>query len=161
MNTVPGVQKNHIAPNPMSVRIAIKHRCTFKGGKPILENPEIFGKDCQSLEGKTGYVVLKTGSRSKSNRQNKYYWGVVIPILGEYFGYEKEQMHSALCLQHLVVKNEIGPYYIKSTRLSEWTTDEWEKYMDYLKRWSVETFGVYIPSPNEVDYSQVSDVTFY
>jgi hypothetical protein len=70
-------------------------------------------------------------------------------------------MHSALCLEHLVVRNEVGPSYIKSTRLSEWTTAEWEKYMDYIRRWSIQNYGVYIPQPNEVDYSQIPDVQFY
>ena len=43
------------------------------------------------------------------------------------------------------------PEITRSTALGQWTTAEWEDYMDFLRRWAVEQFGIVIEEPNQVD----------
>lgn len=134
----------------------IKHKCEFKSGTAIFENPRKFRDECLQLNAKKGYLTIHRERKQKSNQQNKYYWSVVIPILSDHLGYEKEEMHSALSYHFLRVKKK-GLVFVRSTQLNDWKTAEWEAYMDKIKRWAADTFGVEILDPNQVDYSQITE----
>lgn len=137
----------------MSSRIVHKWACRFEGGKPILDNPEGFKTEVSGLEGKRGYVSVHLGARMKSNEQNRYYRGVVVQRFAEYWGCTNEEAHQALSFEHLKQDSEVPgmPKRIRSTRLSEWTTGEWEDYMAHLRFWALTEHGLYIEEPNEVD----------
>lgn len=141
-------------------RINHRWRCEFKGGKPVLEDPERFRKDCLELEGKVGYLSLLPWRKFKSNNQNKYYRGVVVKRFADYWGGTNEEAHQALSREHLSVQpgNPEMPSYIKSTANMEWSAVEFEDYMEFLRRWAAEEFGIYIELPNEVDMDSLPDV---
>jgi hypothetical protein len=106
------------------------------------------------LEGLTGRrveVVVRELRRTRSHRQNRYYWGVVIALLAEHCGYEPEEMHEALKLQFLrVPADEDHPLEtVRST--ARLKTSEFEVYLEQIRRWAATEMGVYIPEPNEVD----------
>lgn len=146
----------------MSLQIGHRWACEFRGGKPILDTPQTFMEECRRLDGQRGYVAIQTPKRMKSNEQNRYYRGVVVARFAEYWGCSNEDAHRALCFEHLQLDSENPemPKRIKSTQLSDWTTGEWENYMEFLRRWALEQFGVYIEEPNEVDYTSLPQVDF-
>ncbi len=142
-------------------RINIKHPGTFKDGKFIPDNPDQLKRDILSMDGKKGYLVCMPYKKMKSNQQQKYYFAVIVKMLGEYWGYSIEEAHQAISMEHLKYKlNDKALPLIKSTKLSEWSTDEWERYTEFLRIWAANTFGVVIPNPDEIDMSQIKDVYY-
>lgn len=141
------------------MKINRKFPCEFIGGKPVLDDPHEFTKAVKKMEGKKGYITVMPFRKMKTNEQNKYYRGVVVQRLADYWGYTNEEAHQAISTEHLKVTIHDGvPPIIKSTALSEWNTEEWEQYMTFLRNWASSEFGVYIEEPNEVDMSSIPDV---
>lgn len=142
-------------------RIVHKWACRFEGGKPVLDDPSGFKREVAGLEGKRGFVSVHVGTRQKSNLQNRYYRGVVCKRLAEYWGCTNDEAHRAISHEHLVVEAQgERPAFVRSTRLSDWTTAAWEDYMSHLRRWALTEFGVYIEEPNEVDLLNMDDAYF-
>ena len=83
-----------------------------------------------------GYQPQKTG-KNRSNPQNSYFHGVILPVLSEYTGYSNDEMKG-------VVKWKFG---IKST--AALTTLEFEKFCEDVRRWASAELGCDIPEPNE------------
>lgn len=76
-------------------------------------------------------------SRGRSNPQNSYLHGVILPILAFNTGYTNEEMKAVLKWK----------FKIKST--SALTTAEFEKFMSDVRMWASAELGAYIPAPNE------------
>lgn len=143
----------------MKPRIIKKWACRFEDGRPVLEDPEGFKKNCEKLEGKKGFVSIIPFRKTKTNEQNRYYRGVVVQIFADYWGSTNEEAHQALSSEHLKYDHKPGmPSLIKSTALTEWSTGEWEDYMTYLRNWGAAEFGIYIPEPNEVDLDSLPEI---
>jgi hypothetical protein len=81
--------------------------------------------------------------------QNNYYHGVVLKLLSEFTGYEREEMHEALKIKFLTYENVKGlPVTMSTTQLK---THEFEEYLERIRRWASMDLGVYIPMPKEVE----------
>ena len=141
-------------------RYVHKFEGEVQGGRVVLDNPVAFAAECRPFEGKRVTLSLAPFRKPKSDRQNRYYRGVVVQRFAEYWGLSNEQAHRALSFEHLkVIPEKAGqPTYIRSTSLAEWDTAEWEDYMVFLRRWGAEEFGLNIEAPNEVDFSQIRNV---
>jgi hypothetical protein len=139
-----------------------KFPCTFKDGKPVLDNPGQLTEYCKKLEGKKGFVSVMPYRKCKSNLQNKYYRGVVVETIKNELGYNtNEECHAAISNHHLrykVIKD--APPIVKSTKLSEWSALEWENYMEHLRKWALMEYGIKILLPNEVDIDSLEDVYY-
>jgi len=103
--------------------------------------------------------IIRKQRKEKSNQQNRYYRGVVVPIIGDALGYapyENDQVHAILQAKFFVYLDDNGMPFVRSTRLEEWTTSEWEEKMEEIKTWAAIELGAYIPDPNAVDISTIS-----
>lgn len=111
-----------------------------------------------TLENKQIEVTIKRKRKTRSNPQNAYYWGVVIPLLvdgiynqwGEY--QSKEQAHELLkerfCFNEVV--NEDTGEVIKLKKSTTYlTTVEMEIYLEQCRQFLNEWFGITAPLPNE------------
>ena len=132
----------------------IKHFCTFKGGKPVLKNPKGFMDACRLLDGKEGFLIInkEVKKRTKSNEQQKYYFGVVVAMIAEHFGFEKHEhqmVHRAIS-EKFLSEEKNGLKIVRTTALDSWSTYEWETYMDQVRRWALVDYALEIPLPNEV-----------
>ena len=119
-------------------------------GKFIPSDPKEFSKAFLHHEGKPVVVSVKRKTRDRSNQQNRYYWGVVIKILGDHFGYTDLEMHEALKFEFLRVEEQGKPITCKST--SQLSTVEFEQYLENVKRWAVQEYHTYIPDPGVIEY---------
>lgn len=137
-----------------------KFECEVRAGKPVLDDPGAFKAECIPLEGRRAVITIRPLRKEKSRPQLRYYWGVVVRRFAEYWGLSAEDAHSALSFEHLRVipPDTKKPVYIRSTRLSEWNTGEWEDYMSFLRRWASEKFNLYIEEPNEIEYEETKNV---
>jgi hypothetical protein len=128
-----------------------KHKVRVENAKFRFWNKSLFDIELQGYEGKEIFVTLSEAKRSRSLNQNRYYWGVVLKILGNEFGYSVDEMHDILKQKFLENKEvefngESFKVYKSTTSL---TTKEFEEYTANIRRWAAE-LSVQVPEPNEV-----------
>ena len=105
----------------------------------------------KNFEGKKVKYSYRIWRDTRSNNQNSYYWAVVVKILGDYFGYDPVEMHEALKEKFLSEpRDKYGLIKIKSSAGLD--TLQFEEYLEWIRRWAVKEWQVYIPLPNETDF---------
>lgn len=123
---------------------------TGKVEKGLLKLDDEIGyrKHLASLEGKKIQAIVRKYKTTRSNEQNRYYWGVVIKILGEEFGYMPEEIHEALKWKFLRKGGKLET--VNST--TSLNTTEFEIFLEKVRIWVLTDFQVKIPLPNEIKY---------
>lgn len=117
-------------------------------GKVLLDNQNRYLVQLSKLEGQRIELVLRKEKSKRSINQNNYYFGVVVEILADYCGYEREEMHEALKEKFLsAIPDDHGLRKIKST--TKLNTIEMEEYLEKIRRWASVELNCYIPNPNE------------
>lgn len=112
----------------------------------------------QHFEGKRVEVIIKRLRSTRSNQQNRYYWGVVVSVMRQAFkdiGYllNTEETHTILKERFMpytdicTADGEVISKKYKSTR--ELTKTEFSEYTDKIAQFAAESLGVSIPQPNE------------
>lgn len=100
--------------------------------------------------------------QSRSNQQNRYYWGVVIELLSEHTGFDREEMHEVLKHKFLrktvwiPKKNGIKEMSVISKSTTGMTTKQFEEYLSQIRQWASIDLGVFLPEPNEADYANTN-----
>ena len=125
-------------------------RATIRKGKAIFHNLSQFNGYISNLEGKDVDVIVKKRSKTRSNPQNAFYWGVAIKILCDEIGYTDDEMHATLKIMFLQDKTRKFPTLRSTTTL---TTVEFEEYLEKIRQWAAQDLNCVIPLPNEVDFS--------
>ena len=112
-------------------------------------NGEFVGEiDLSRFEGKEVSLEVKLLRNIRSSKQNRYFHGVILPILCEHCGYFPDEMKAALAHKFLGhVDPDTGLTRIRST--AELNTVEFEEFLARIRQWAGEEMGVGIPLPNE------------
>lgn len=111
----------------------------------------------ETMEGKNVEVIVKKKRAKRSDAQNRFYWGVVIPIIHDAFkelGHRlnPEEVHfflkqkfnyQTLCNADGEMVGEIP----KST--AELNKLEFMEYVDKISQWATEMLNVTIPEPHK------------
>lgn len=121
----------------------------------VFRDPEKWLKNKQRLKGRDVFVTIEPVYRRRSNEQNKYYWGVIIPILMEEFGYSKQEMHDALKFHFDRIEESGKPPTVRETKFL--TTVEFEERNTAIREWAWAEYEIQIPLPNE--FTNKGDVT--
>lgn len=123
----------------------------YGADKLFFDNEIYFVQAVKELEGKKFELELREMKSQRSDRQNRYYWKIIIPIFGDYFGMDKEETHEALKFEHLkqVIRDKKGVPHITVKSTAKLSTSEFEDYMSKLRRWGASEFGLNIPEPGE------------
>lgn len=132
----------------------VKHRIKVNKGKFQFYNAELFKRDLAQYEGQDINLTIKPFKKSRSDNQNRYYWGVVIKLISEELGYFAEEMHEILKQKFLDQKEfKFGKdQFIVTKSTSELSTKEFEDYLENIRQFAHMTLNIFIPLPNEVDY---------
>jgi len=114
----------------------------------------------QYFNNKEIIVTFSKAKKERSNGQNRFYWGVVIPLVqnglldctGELRS--NENIHYKILLPMFAPLNELinkdsGEIISERLTSSEMTTTQFMGYMLEVQKWSAEFLGVDIPNPNE------------
>ena len=110
----------------------------------------------KELEGKRVEVTIKEYKDTRSNRANRYYWGVVIPSVFKAFAeigiklVNPEQGHEAMRIKFLMEEVQVGKESFRVPKsTSRMKTDEFANYIfvvvDYLR----EYYNFVVPEPKE------------
>ena len=101
-------------------------------------------------------ITIRKHKSKRSNEQNRYYFGVVLPILADYFGHDNiEDMHEDMKLKFNPIESKIEPGKIiggTTTKLS--TVDFFSaetSYVERICRWAATEYGIYIPPPKKAE----------
>ncbi len=139
----------------------MKHQIISNVENGILKrNRTLLKQAIESFEGKTIVITIEKAKKTRSNQQNRFYWGVVIPIIqqglkdatGEFRG--SESIHYGILLPLFAPTNEIvntdtGQVLTEKISSSEMTTSQFMDFVAYVQQWAAEFLGVDIPNPNE------------
>ena len=117
-------------------------------------------KAVQQFEGKNVIFSIQKKTKKRSNQQNNYYWGVIIPLAikgcfdawGEVW--DKDRVHEMLlndCSIEVEKPNKkTGEIKKVKLRSKEMSTIEMNMYWDSCAKLLSEYFGIYVPEPNEI-----------
>lgn len=98
------------------------------------------------------WIELKIDRDKRSNRQNRYFHGVVLPLLSEHTGFTTDEIKSLLKGMFLTyykdLPNGLSVELTKGT--AELDTKEFEEFMDKVRMFSAQELDVQVPLPNEV-----------
>ena len=128
-----------------------RFRAVIKNGEVIPVNPEAYNLWLRTFrDGTIVNCTVRKASKIRSIPQNSYYWGVVLSYISAQTGYEPEEVHINMkykFLRHGDTENYMN--HIKST--TELNTEEFEEYLEYIRRWAAQFLELYIPLPNEIE----------
>lgn len=106
-----------------------------------------------SNEGKLVDVSVKVVTATRSNQQNRYYFGCIVPIICEAFKDLGHRINREEC--HEFLKSKCNPVDVITPdgeflgslpgSTKELSTAEFSEYVDRVVRWSSEVLGVTIP----------------
>ncbi len=97
-------------------------------------------------------VSIKRFKVKRSVQENRYYWGVIVKILADEFGYFPEEMHDVLkrlFLQYEKPNQITGEVERFARSTKDLTTEEAEEYYDKIRIWALSEYSILIPLPNE------------
>lgn len=113
-----------------------------------------------AFEGKSIEVIIRIKKKHRSTQQNRYYWGVIVELIKNHLQevdpqviWTPEKVHELLKFKFLRCQKvnhdtaEIEYEYTRST--TDLSTSEFMDLIAQIQQWSAETFGLYIPDPNE------------
>ena len=96
-------------------------------------------------------VIIRKKLPRSTDRQRRYYFGVIVKLISDYTGYTKEETHSILKWKFLRRKTEQGFDYVPSTE--SLSTKDREAYHEDCRLWGNVVFQLNIPLPNEYEPS--------
>ncbi len=108
-----------------------------------------------TLRGEIDFTIKKH-RKNRTVDQNSYYWGVVLPILAEYFGHDNpDNMHTDLKRKFNPVESKINPGEIIGGSTTKLSTVEFmaadDSYVERICRWAAMEYEIYIPPPKKVE----------
>ncbi len=126
----------------------------------LKRNRGLIKKAIASFEGKTIQITIERYRNKRSNPQNAYYWGVVLPIVQEGLidatGETRDlnSIHYNILLPMFspnrdIVNKQTGEVMQEKLTSSEMTTTEFSEYINDIQKWGAEFLNIQIPSPNE------------
>lgn len=121
-------------------------------GKLKLEERErkLMDSFLKGLKGQKVTLTISLEQPSRSSQANRYYWGVVVPLIAEHCGYQKDELHEALKQKFLRLDaepDEHGLVRVKST--ATMTKKDFGDYLENVITWAGAEFGLNIPAPGE------------
>lgn len=117
-----------------------------ENGRFSLDFPLQFRAYVGRFKGEEVEIEFRKRRTKRSNQQNKYWWGVVIPLLAEHCGYSHDEMHEAIKAKFLGTEDmSRGLLRIGST--TKLSTLEFAELTDRVIVWAAGELGVVIPQP--------------
>lgn len=102
-----------------------------------------------TLAGKPVDVIVRQHRDQRTNPQNRYYFGVVVPLIADSCGYEVDEMHELLAMRFLRIEDDPVTGSPRRKHTPDTNTKEFADYLDACIRFGAE-LGVVIPEPNTV-----------
>jgi hypothetical protein len=111
-----------------------------------------------SFNGNDFKMILELPKKKRSNNQNRFYWGVLIPLMqlgakdlwGEVWSIDKAHKHlSSKFVFHESINERTGEITQTPKSTTELTTTGWEVFMTEVRIYLLEDFDIDAPEPNQ------------
>ncbi len=104
------------------------------------------------FEGQEVMVSAEKPKKSRSQKQNSYYWSVIIELLTDAMGLMPEEVHEVLKSKFLIkgLTDKNGKNYEVSKSTADLTSGEFEDYLSKCRMWAAQELNTVIPLPREV-----------
>ena len=124
-------------------------RVVVKDGKLLFHDKAGFQQYLGTLQDEC-QLVLKKWYKNRTDKENRYYWGVVVRLIADEVGEEnKDNVHDFIQLQ---VGNSADVAGVKvPAGTSHMTTAEFEDYATRVRNWASKELHVFVPLPNEAE----------
>lgn len=115
----------------------------------------------QFMQGRKGQTIEITANEyrnTRSNQQNRYYWGVVVAMIRHALQEtgtvaSADEVHDFLKIEvgkmTKPIRSPSGNWVVVVDSTTRLKTDEFEQYIENCRAWAAEWLGVQIPLPNE------------
>ena len=120
-------------------------------GQVIIRDRASFDNYAKTLQGSELEVIIRKRKSQRSSQQNRYYFGCVVKLIGEYCGYDTDDMHEALAMKFLRIEDCPITGAPRRKRTPKTNTAEFANYVDQCIRFGAE-LGVVIPEPQQVEF---------
>lgn len=127
---------------------------TIANGKCTLQDPAKFARVVKSIGNSDNKeLILQDVEKDRSDNQRKYYYGVIIEITKNHFGYSKDDMHIVWCEKFLsyTVKGLNGQEVKVFKTASQLNTKQTEEFHEQIRQHCLIEHQLNIPLPNEVE----------
>lgn len=125
-------------------------------------NRDLIAKSIKAFEGAEITLTIEKKYNKRSNNQNAFYWGVLLPIIanllkdatGHYFS--QEEAHDVLksnCNYKELVSESTGEITKIPLSTTELTTLEWLEFIEKVEHFVFDYFNVNLPKPYNEDYT--------
>lgn len=125
--------------------------------KGLITNKKVIRQAFEGL--KDGrFLVTVESNKSRSNPQNRFYWGICLPLVKEGLidvGYREirtnEEVHDMMkymFLKKQIVNEETGEVIESTGSTAQLSTIEFMEYIDRIAQFAAEMLSVVIPEPN-------------
>lgn len=131
---------------------------SVKDGKLHIVNRKGFDADLEGFEGCRVLIGIKTYRKSRSTKQNAFYWGNFmqseVDCFKEFWGetYSKEQVHDwnkSKFWAEEAFDEHTGEVIMKPASSTDNSTVEWEEKLEKIRQWFRQTWEWELPFPNE------------
>jgi hypothetical protein len=128
-------------------------RCAAKIGFLEPFSPQLWREAIKLFEGRTVYVTFEDEARARTSSQNRYWFGIVVPAIGECWKREKGWaavpdkgvIHDALVRALFgTTETPLGPARRSSRDL---TTQQFTDLIEWTRDYAREKYAIEIPSP--------------
>jgi len=129
-----------------------------EGEKLHLYNKGAFREILPAFEGKEISLIIQLRKTARSNSQNRYYWGAVVPLIQHglkeagYRGVSKDATHKllkSLFLKDELINEETGEIMTFEGSTANLSSKQFNEFTDAVAQWAAEQLGINIPEPNE------------
>lgn len=127
---------------------------TIEGGRLEIRNRTALAQALRGMKDGEVLVRIERLKATRSSRQNRYYWGVIVQLLAEHTGYTPDEMHEVLKAKFLPKRfavtdgnGEIRDELVIGGSSAVLNTVEFGEYCEAIRGWAAETLDVVIPDP--------------
>ena len=117
-----------------------------KAGKIEYLNRPLLKDYMASLKDGKYVISIEKEYRTRTSRENRYYWGVVLKTIAADTGYTTDEVHAIFGEKYLSYEKN-GHKFIRST--TKLKTVEFEEYLEQVRRFAAIELGIVIPDPNQ------------
>jgi hypothetical protein len=130
---------------------------TFTGvvdrdGKLHLDCPTVFKAFVSSLKNAAVDIVVQKRRQTRSQRANRYWWGVVIPSIAKelgYLPYEHEAVHDAVVRQIVGLRPGSDPRLSIRQSTHDMDVEDFGNLIEATVIWAATELGIVIPDPEK------------
>jgi hypothetical protein len=127
----------------------------IRKGRLEVRNRKSFAAAIKRMRDGEVDITVSRHAATRSQQQNRFYWGVIVDLLSDHTGYTPDEVHELLKARFIPKKlavcdgnGEIVGEYVIGGTTTKMNKIEFGEYVESIRRWAAEELGVVIPDPD-------------